>query len=96
MAASPRTKALREGRAHLHPALRGVLQKGLRVGVCHNEFNAFKAAFDHVVDGIAPGTANPKYRDTRLELVQVGDSEIDGHESIPVLIWADKTLFPKA
>ena len=35
-------------------------------------------------------------RDPRLELVQVGDSEIDGHESIPVLIWADKTLFLKA
>ena len=53
----------------------------------------------HRAQDVAHGAARAAYakdRDPRLELVQVGDSEIDGHESIPVLIWADKTLFLKA
>src|SRR5208282_6367930 len=40
---------------------------------------ALQAGGDHVVDGVAAGTADAEHGDARLELTDVGDSQIDGH-----------------
>ena len=40
---------------------------------------ALQPARDHVVDGVAAGTAGPEHGDPRLQLTDVGDLQIDGH-----------------
>ena len=73
------TQTLRQGRAHLYPALGGILQQGLCVGICHNKFDAFQSAFDHVVDRIATGATDAENRDTGLQFRKVGNGKFKAH-----------------
>src|SRR5208283_4346936 len=49
------------------------------IGIRHYEIDALQAGGDHVVDGVAAGAADAEHGDARLELTDVGDSQIDGH-----------------
>ena len=70
---------------HLDAALGGRARQGLRVGVGDHELDALETAFDHVVDGVAAGSADTEYGDARLEFGEIRNSEVDGHGSLPIL-----------
>jgi hypothetical protein len=52
------TEAARERAAELKLRARSRATERLRVGVCTDEFDAAKAANDHVLDGVAAATAD--------------------------------------
>ncbi len=66
-------------RTHLNDALGLRQRQRLRVGVGDDEVDALEAGRDHVVDGIAAGTANAEYGNPRFHLANVWDLQIDGH-----------------
>ncbi len=59
-------QTLGNGRAQLDAAVRRALRQGLGVRVGDNELDPFQAGRDHVVDGIAAGTADADDNYTRL------------------------------
>ena len=65
--------------AHLDDSFR--LGHRERLGVCigDDEVHALQPARDHVVDGVAAGTAGPENCDPRLKLTDVGNLQIDAH-----------------
>jgi hypothetical protein len=65
--------------AHLDDALGLGHRERLGVGIGDDEVDALEPARDHVVDGVAAGTAGPEHGDPRLELADVGDIQIDAH-----------------
>jgi hypothetical protein len=71
--------------SHLNAALAVRARQRLRVGVGDDELDALETAFDHVVDGIAAGTADTEYGDARFEFGQIWNSEVDGHGGHPIL-----------
>jgi hypothetical protein len=73
------TQAFGDADTELDDPLRLGKGQSLRVGVRNDEIHAIKPGFDHVVDGVAATTANTEHGDAGLELLNVGDGEVDGH-----------------
>ena len=65
--------------AHLHDALGLRHGQRLGVGIGDDEVDALQPGRDHVVDGIAAAAADTEHGDSRLQLPDVGDLQIDGH-----------------
>src|SRR6476660_2581725 len=59
--------------AHLDDALGHRHGERLCVGIGDDEVDALQPGRDHVVDGVAAATADPKYDNTRLHLPDFGD-----------------------
>src|ERR1700741_3626141 len=68
-----RAEALGHTRAHLDNALGLGRGERLRIGVGDDEFDALQACRDHVVDGIAAGTADAEHGNALLHLANIGD-----------------------
>jgi len=66
-------------RAHLNDALGLGHGERLGVGIGDDEVDALQPGRDHVVDGIAAGTADAEYGNSRFHLANVWNLQIDGH-----------------
>src|SRR5258708_25488671 len=77
-------EALGDLGAHLHDALRLGHGERLRVGIGDDELDLVKSGGDHVVDGVAAGSAYAEYGDPRLQLANIRDVEIDGHGCLSI------------
>ena len=44
-------------------------RQGLCIGIGHDELDALEVRLDHVVDGVAAGSANTKHEDPRLKFL---------------------------
>jgi hypothetical protein len=85
----PRARAqpLGHPRAHLDAALRRGLRERLRVGVRNHELAALEVLGNHVVDGIAAGSAHAENGDTRFEVLpRLGHGEIECHRFGPPVV----------
>src|SRR5262249_59022843 len=67
----PGAEPFRDGHSHLDDALGLRHRECLGVRVGDDEFDALQSARDHVVDGVAAGTASPENCDPWLELTDV-------------------------
>ena len=68
---------------HLHAHLDDALGLGhgqrLGIGVGDDEVDTLKPSRDHVVDGVAAGSADAKHGQPRLQLADIGDLQVDAH-----------------
>jgi hypothetical protein len=71
--------------AHLDAALRTRARERLGVGVGDDELDAPETRRNHVVDGVAAGSADTEYGDARLEFSEIWNSEVNGHGRLPIL-----------
>src|SRR4029077_17402790 len=60
--------------AHLDDALGSRHGERLCIGISDDKFDALQPGRDHVVDGIAASTADPKHDNARLHLANIGDA----------------------
>ena len=80
-------ETLRNRRAELNLARCKRMRQRLAIGVRHQEINAVKIGTDHVVDGIAAGTADTDHGDTRAKFLHgLRNGQIDGHDCLPVVV----------
>ena len=75
-------KALGQVGTKLDAMLGAGCGKGLRVGVCDDEFNAGQSSRDHVVDRIAASTANADDGNAGLEIGDLWQFEFDAHGQV--------------
>ncbi len=73
-------ETLGDGDAELDDALRFAERQRLRIGIGADEVDPVETRKDHVVHGVAASAADTEYGDAGLQLLDIGDSEIDGHE----------------
>ncbi len=78
-----RAEAFGHRDAQLDDALRLAERERLRVGVGADEVHAVQTRRDHVVDGVAAGTADTENGDAGLQFLDVGDGEIDASWRAP-------------
>ena len=74
-----RTKAARDVRAQLDALFRRRIAQRLRIGVRHDEIDAFDLRFHHVGNGIAPGAAHADHGDAGTQIVRRSGADIDAH-----------------
>ena len=77
-------EALGDLGAHLDDALRLRHGERLRVGVGDDEIDALQSGGDHVVDGVAAGSADAEDGDARLQLADVRGSKIECHGCLSI------------
>ncbi len=78
----PRAQPFGHFDAQLHPAFRLGLLQGLRVSVCHHEFDAFKRLVDHVVDRVAACPTHTENGDPWFQVVMPRHGKIECHNAV--------------
>jgi len=63
--------------SRIRETARQILADTLGIGIGDNEFDAFEMRLDHVVDGVATGSADTDHGDPRLQLTGAARMEID-------------------
>ena len=72
-------EAFRHLQTHLDDAFRARGGQRLGVGIGDDEVDPDQSRDDHVVDGVAAGSADPANHDAGLQFPELGRFEIDGH-----------------
>jgi len=64
--------------------------QGLGIGIGADEVHPAEARCDHVVDRVTPGATHTEHGDPRLQFLDIGDGEIDGHRGPHGVACGDK------
>ena len=75
----PGTETFRDGHAHLDETVGLVHCQCLGIRVGANEVAPLEACCDHVIDGVSARAADAEDRNARLQLLNVGHLQVDGH-----------------
>ena len=80
----PGAQPFGDAHTHLDTRFRVALLKRLRVGVGHDELDAFELLLDHIIDGVTARTTDAENRNPRLQLLAVTHHQIQSHRYPPV------------
>jgi hypothetical protein len=77
--------------SHLDQALRLGHGQRLRVRIRYHEIHALQTSRDHVVDGVAAGTADAEHGNPGPQLANVWDVDVDRHKCLSITrAWFDR------